>query len=253
LSASVVYGGEVLWTLNLGFKNKSQPKVKPDENTIYRIGSVTKLFPTIMMFQMYDQGFIESLDDPISDMFPDFTLVNPYATDQQGITWRQVASQNSGLPREAPCTPTLCNESTKEILSRLQNISLISPPWTMPSYSNLGYALLGRLLEDTVLQTFEEYTLQKIASPVGMVNTGFNYTAEVVRQMAISYAPDGSTIPLYNFGWWGPAGQAYSTTADLSNLMISLMKSEVPESTGLFERTDIAKEMMLPSKYSIST
>lgn len=99
---------------------------------------------------------------------------------------------------------------------------------TRPSYSNFGFALLGRLLEELVGESFESYVEKNILKPLNMANTGFTvrlstifteaiklitghqFTPEVRSKMAVGYF-DGTDqpAPLYDLGWEAPAGQMY--------------------------------------------
>ena len=63
---SVFYQDEILWSGHFGSKVYKQPGKKPNDSTVYRIGSVTKIFPVVMMYKFYEKGKISSIDDPIS-------------------------------------------------------------------------------------------------------------------------------------------------------------------------------------------
>ena len=66
ISMSVFYRDEILWSGHFGSKVYKQPGKKPNDSTVYRIGSVTKIFPVVMMYKFYEKGKISSIDDPIS-------------------------------------------------------------------------------------------------------------------------------------------------------------------------------------------
>ncbi|KAK2521522.1 hypothetical protein Q9233_010766 [Columba guinea] len=78
MSAIVIYNDTVLWTGNFGKKNGSDPSsVVPNEYTIYRIASVSKIFPTIMLYKMWEEGKVTSLDDPLERYAQNFVIKNP--------------------------------------------------------------------------------------------------------------------------------------------------------------------------------
>lgn len=117
-----------------------------------------------MLYQLYQNKLINSLDDPLTKYAPDFKIIDPFgkmyiiyvicifrlnyhffnctnirtcSDGSDGITLRQMASQLSGLQREAPCNATeenLCPQTTLQILASLSKNILIKPPWTEPSY-----------------------------------------------------------------------------------------------------------------------
>ena len=103
---------------------------------------------------------------------------------------------------------------------------VVLPSYTRPSYSNLGFALLGRVPEPGLNQTFEDYTIENIFGRLGMSNTGYDITSEVWSKMAQGY--DFSLQPYSSYpseGWETPAGGAFSSTRDLAELLIQFIKS----------------------------
>ena len=128
-----------------------------------------------------------------------YSFTNKLTVCSADITLRQMASQLSGLPREAPCGNqtqglNICPLTNEQVLSNLSFQSLIHPPWTIPSYrynkiqfynfrylsyfSYLAYALLGRLLIAYYNPhiTFEKYVQQNILETLQLANTGFVIT-----------------------------------------------------------------------------
>jgi len=241
ISMNIFYQDNILWSGHFGSKVYKQPEMTPNGSTAYRIGSVTKVFAVLLMYKLYEEGKISSLDDPLSKYASDFAIRNPYTN--ENITLREIASQMSGLSREAPCVFSCSNTTSAEQLALLKNRSLVLPPWKTPSYSNLGYALLGRLLTENLLnQTFESWTIETILKPLGMTNTGFEITDEVQKNMAFPYLPGGKRMPFMNIGWLAPSGQMYSTVDDLAKLGMMFAQ---PDKQKLFKPATL-REMMTP-------
>eukprot|EP01113_Clastostelium_recurvatum_P034364 TRINITY_DN4654_c0_g1_i3.p1 TRINITY_DN4654_c0_g1~~TRINITY_DN4654_c0_g1_i3.p1 ORF type:complete len:606 (+),score=123.90 TRINITY_DN4654_c0_g1_i3:99-1820(+) len=251
VSIGVVYDQTIIHTLNLGYKNKDAPQVPPDENTIFRIGSVTKLFSSISLYQMIESGVVASLDDPISKYWPNMTFLDPF-TAQDGNdghtspTFIQLATHLSGAPREAPCIIVNCNLTNEEMLPLLQQTMLIYPPFTQPSYSNLGYSLLGNTLGAISSSGYYQQMVQdQILTPLAMKSTGFTYSSDVVSRMAVGYDANGNPQPLYLEGWGAPAGQAYSTISDLS-VLVSAHLSDYWSSTNRLMSASQTRQYMMP-------
>lgn len=241
ISMNVFYRDKILWSGHYGSKVYKQPTLKPNDSTVYRIGSVTKIFAVLLVYKLYEEGKIVSIDDPLSKYAPNFFIHNPFTN--ENITLREIASQMSGLPREAPCIYQCSNTTSREQLALLRNRTLVLPPWTEPSYSNLGYALLGRLLTENLLnETFENWTKENILKPLGMANTGFEITEEVEKNMAFPYLPNGQRMKFVNLGWINPAGAMYSTIEDLAKLGMMFAQ---PEKQKLFKTASL-REMMTP-------
>lgn len=241
ISVSVFYQNRTLWTGHYGSKEYKREN-KPDDRTVYRIGSVTKVFVVLMVYKFYEEGLIDSLDDPLIKYVPEFDIQNPYT--MKNITIRQIASQMSGLPREAPCFYVCANVTSQQVIKQLANRSLVMTPGVMPSYSNLGYSLLGRLLTEKLLknQTFESWVIGRILRPLNMTNTGFDVTEQVQQNMAFPHDDKGKRMPFMIIDWVAPAGQMYSTLEDLTKL--GMMFSQ-PNNQNLFRPSSL-REMMYP-------
>eukprot|EP01116_Phalansterium_solitarium_P014939 TRINITY_DN3286_c0_g1_i1.p1 TRINITY_DN3286_c0_g1~~TRINITY_DN3286_c0_g1_i1.p1 ORF type:complete len:502 (-),score=146.34 TRINITY_DN3286_c0_g1_i1:116-1621(-) len=222
LYVAVTYGQQVVWEAGFGSKNLSDPGVPPDADTIFRIGSGTKMFAVFMLYQLWERGLL-ALDDPVTKFAPAFSIRPPYNSEASiDVTFKQLACHLAGLPREAPCGFP-CNLTTDEAFEYVADMVQISPPWTMPSYSNLGFALLGNILAEFVAeQRFEDYVGDNILEPLGMLSSGFEFTDDVISRMAVGYNPDGSVAELIDLGWERPAGQMYSSGADLAGLVMAL-------------------------------
>jgi CubicO group peptidase (beta-lactamase class C family) len=221
IAAGLVYRDKVLWSKGVGtiVKGKTSP---PTTTTVFRIGSVSKVFATLVVYQLFERRLLHSLDDPLVKYYPTFTIKS---LTNENITIRQMLAQMSGLPREAPCGPdsisgsNVCSTTTETIIQHLSDMHVIRPPWTRPSYSNLAYSLLGRILVEKVFYpgtTYEQYVRDYILMPLGMKNTGFEFTDDVIKSMATGYNVDGSSAVLADLGWNRPCGQMYSTVADLN-------------------------------------
>ena len=242
ISANIFYQETVLWTGHYGSKSLHlKNSTRPDDNTVYRIGSITKIFPVLLIYKLYENGVIQSVDDTLSKYIPEFNIRNPFTN--ENITLREIASQMSGLPREAPCIYHCEETSSSEQLALIKNRSLILAPWKMPSYSNLGYALLGRSITETLLNTtFEKWVQQEILDPLGMNNTGFEITPIVETNMAFPYGNNEQRMAFSKIGWAVPAGGMYSTIGDLTKLGMMFTQ---PNNQSIFKPSTV-RQMSLP-------
>ena len=240
ISLNVYYQDRVLRSSHFGRKTY-RGEHKPDNGTVYRIGSITKVFVVLMVYKLYEDGLIDSLDDSLCKYAPQFYIQNPFTG--QNVTIRQITTQMSGLPREAPCF-FFCNVTTEHQLMLLRNRSLVVPPWTVPSYSNLGYALLGRLLPERLLQTtFERWVEENILKPLNMTETGFRITEDVQRNLAFPHFKNGTIMPFMKLGWLAPAGEMYSSLNDLTKFGKLFTQ---PSKQNLLRPSSL-REMMLPA------
>lgn len=228
VSAAVVLDQEVIWAKGFGSRDLQNGPPPSPTDTLFRIGSISKLFVDLALLQLRDKGLVD-LDEEISVKFPELQITNPFPT-KRGITYRQLGSHMAAMPRSSPCQALWgnCNTTDDEMFKRLAQESLIQPLDAMPAYSNLGLALLGHLVGRIAGMKYEDYVQQNILNPLGMSNTGFRYTTQVQQKMAVgAFFGSKSPAPLYDLGWEGPAGQMYSSPTDLCKLMSLLFRDNL--------------------------
>jgi CubicO group peptidase (beta-lactamase class C family) len=98
----------------------------PTLDTIFEIGSISKVFVAIQTFQMLERGIIRSLYDPLSAYDARFSIRDPFSSTSVGPTLHQLLSQTSGLPREVPCDNIMtCNSTMDQILGSLATMKLV--------------------------------------------------------------------------------------------------------------------------------
>lgn len=144
LSVTIEYDQDVLFSKGFGFADLDK-KVPADSATVYRVGSVTKLFTALMLMQLRDAGTL-NLDDPIEKYLPEFKIKSRFP-DARPATFRQVVAHYSGLPREPPMQIEYENPdkfpTVEEQLTSLKDVEMILPPMSQFAYSNLGYNIMG--------------------------------------------------------------------------------------------------------------
>ncbi|KAM5248677.1 putative beta-lactamase-like 1 [Ctenodactylus gundi] len=264
MSAVVIHNDTVLWTGNFGKKNGSDPNSgRPNEYTMYRVASISKIFPVLMLYRLWEEGTVTSLDDPLEHYASTFTIHNPLgmasAPQHQGlmdrleemgpvprpspVTLRRMASQLSGLPRRLRSTSLLWRGSTQEALSLLKDDVLVADPGTRCHYSTLAFSLLAHILAaHTTHGDYQRWVSENVLEPLGMVDTGFDLTPSVRARLAAGFYASGRPAPLYDLGWYRPSGQMYSTPADLAKLAMTLLGSGPQR----LLRADVAKTLLAP-------
>ncbi|KAM9350306.1 putative beta-lactamase-like 1 [Symphorus nematophorus] len=257
ISAIVVLNDSVLWNGNFGKKNISDPSSPaPNEYTVYRIASLSKIFPTLMLYKLWEDGLVDSLDDPLEKYVDNFTIKNPLGKSggpassssvrtsrSPGLTLRRMASQLSGLPRRLRSTNLLWSGDTEAALNLLQDDVLVADPGTKCHYSNVAFSLFANILAQKVAGSdFESWVSENILDRLSMEDTGFNITPAIQKQMAVGVYSNGQPAPLYNLGWYRPAGQMYSTAADMAKLMMALLGGY----SGTLLRKDTINTMLTP-------
>lgn len=222
LTAVVVQDQEILWTGAFGMANK-ETQLKTDTNTICSICSISKLFTSVAIMKLYDEGKIR-LDDKVSDHLPAYTLKQKYP-ESGPITIRSLLTHSSGLPREAGYPywtgPDFPFPSQKEIDTKLKDQETLYPASTYFQYSNLGLTLLGEIVAEISGMPYDTYVEENILQPLGLSNTRTEMPEELYgTDLAIGYAAinrEGKRdkVKLFQANGIGPAAGFSSTVEDL--------------------------------------
>eukprot|EP01116_Phalansterium_solitarium_P010017 TRINITY_DN243_c0_g1_i1.p1 TRINITY_DN243_c0_g1~~TRINITY_DN243_c0_g1_i1.p1 ORF type:complete len:529 (+),score=126.51 TRINITY_DN243_c0_g1_i1:103-1689(+) len=223
VSLGLIYDQQLLWSGGFGNVNASdQRSPAPDGQTLYRIGSISKVFADLLALQLRDAGKLD-LDDPVNKYVPAFNPTNPFPNEQP-ISFRHLGSHQAGLPRESPCAAAFsqCNLTNDQMFRNIESTVLILPPNLQSVYSNMGFAVLGHALEILMGTPYDDLVTTNIVQPLGMTNTGFDYTQSVFNRMAWGFDPSYTDL-----GWEGPAGQMYSNVEDMAKLASFLLTADM--------------------------
>ena len=171
LSIAIVFDQEIVWAKGYGYSDLEK-KIPATPATVYRIGSVTKLFTSTAILQLRDQGKLR-LDDPVSLYLPWFRVRNPFP-DAPEITIRQLLTHTSGLGSywEALFNSRWTEIRTVEALIDLfADDPLLFEPGERFEYSNSGFAVAGLVIEKVSGQVYYDYVREHIFKPAGMEHT----------------------------------------------------------------------------------
>jgi CubicO group peptidase (beta-lactamase class C family)/D-alanyl-D-alanine dipeptidase len=219
LSIALVDDQAIVWARGFGYVDPKE-KVPATADTVYRVGSVSKLFTDIAVMQLVERGVLD-LDVPVTKYLPDFKPANPF---KKPITLRQMMAHRSGLVREPPVgnyfDPT--NPSLADMVKSLNKTELVYAPETHTKYSNAAIATVGYVLEYTQKQAFAKYVQRAVLAPLGLKKSGFEPTAALTKDLAqaIMWTYDGRVFPAPTFALgMAPAGSMYSTVNDLGRFV----------------------------------
>ena len=236
----IIKNNSIAWSKAYGFSDIKY-REKASRDTIYMTGSITKPFIATALLQLYEQGLFD-LDDDVNEYLP-FTLRNPnYPT--CNITFRMLLSHHSSINDHSllnwweyniyfksfpvPKDPYPWLEDVLVPDGKFYNPIVWNnyPPGGYGNYSNVGFILLGYLLERLTNQTFEQYCQDNILTPLQMLNTSFHPDSLDEDQLAIPYVRILRLyIPLrhYDYNYVTAAGGVRSTLEDLSIFLLAHM------------------------------
>lgn len=217
--------------------------IPPNSQTIYEIGSITKVFTGLVLSSLVNDGTV-ALDDSIQlHLPPDVARSLPVGV--QAITLRHLATHTSGLPRlsngffsdRVDLANPYKNYTTSELYADLATIELLSPPGQKYEYSNLGMGLLGHLLSLKAARPYEDLVKQRLCETMWMSDTTILLTQSQQQRLVPGHSLDGNLTSNWDFDVTAPAGAFRSTVADLLTfLQANLNQTETPV-TAMFQRS----------------
>jgi CubicO group peptidase (beta-lactamase class C family) len=192
---------------------------KPDENTLYGIGSITKLFTCFLLADMVKRGEL-NLDDPISKFLPD-SVKTPTQNGKE-ITLYHLATHTSGLPTRpnnlSPANPDnpYADYTVEQMFNFLSNYKLTREIGSKYEYSNIGVGLLGYILTHKAGLDYEKLVRKRICEPFNLNSTVITIPTKLQLNVAAPYNNEGQSISEWTFSpTFAGAGSLKSTINDM--------------------------------------
>ena len=215
----VVHDQTLLLAAGFGCANLER-RIGATPDTLYRIGSVTKVFEATALMQGRDAGRLR-LDDPVDRSVPEVWFRGADGA-RQSPTWRQLASHTAGLPRDV--RPIL--GTVPDLFRFLERQAGITAPGSHYAYSNLGFLVLGQAVAALAGSTYHEYVRRHIFEPLGMASSTYDIEAADPGRLAIGYlrvSPTAEGWSGYRAGYqspFPPSGTVLSSANDLSRFLM---------------------------------
>lgn len=167
LSIALVDDQDIVWEQGFGYQDKER-KLPATADTIYQVGSITKMFTVLAAMQLREQGSFD-IDQPLQKFLPDFSMKSRYP-DSQPITARTIMTHHSGISTnyfKGWATDTPYTELVKE----LHNEYVAFPPNYIFQYSNSAMTLLGCAVKQISGQDYPDYIRDRLLLPMNMKNS----------------------------------------------------------------------------------
>lgn len=187
-------------------------------DTVFEIGSVTKVFTSLLLTDTVQRGEV-ALTDPVSKYLPAGVKM-PERGGRQ-ITLQDLATHTSGLPRLpsnlAPKNPAnpYADYSVEQLYQFLSDYQLTRDIGSQYEYSNLGGGLLGHVLARRAGMDYETLVRRRICEPLGMKSTGITLTADMKTRFAVGHNQALETVAYWDLPTLAGAGALRSTVNDL--------------------------------------
>lgn len=206
----------------------------PDAQTVFQIGSVTKIFTASLLQVLAERGVV-SLDSTLSEL-----IGNEFELSEQvaNINVKQLATHTSGLPRIPKAVLKKIEELAGKDNVMVDPYSYLGPEYMFAyledapdtkapgkfAYSNYGVGLLGHVLEKVTDESLEDLLMKEIFAPLGMQSTGITVTPAIEQKFAQGYDTKGQAAGLWHSKALGAAGAVNSTMADMLKFVRSSLE-----------------------------
>lgn len=194
-------------------------KTEVTRDTVYRVGSITKVMTATVVLQLRDEGKL-TLDDPLEKYLPEATkIVYPNGEADPRVTLGQILTHTSGMPRLGKVDYTRSDRDVTEedLLGELDGLVLDSVPGTAGVYSNLAVSFLGPVIARVTGKSYEDAMQERLFDPLGMKSVWRR--EDVKGPLALGHIVGGKKVtvdpPHWRLGAMEPAGGLYTSLDDL--------------------------------------
>ncbi|MEH1100673.1 serine hydrolase domain-containing protein [Micromonospora sp. CPCC 205561] len=244
VSAALHRADRPLWTCTVGGTG-NDTELGP--GTRFRIGSVTKTFTAVLTLQCRDDGLLD-LDDPLARH-----LDLPAHGE---LTVRRLLSHTAGLQREpyGDVWDNLRAPDVERLLADLVRVERVLPPGRRYHYSNLGMALLGRLVGRLRGGSWAEVLAERVLTPLGLAETSVTPGPHAATGFLVdAYSDEAHPEPPTDFGAVGPAAQLWSTASDMARWAAFLADPAALDPAGAVLAPATLDEMRWPATVTDET
>jgi CubicO group peptidase (beta-lactamase class C family) len=214
-----VKDGAAFFSKGYGFVDLERAKPVSPERTIFRIGSISKVFTAMAAVQLADRGKLD-LQTDVNRYLKKIKIPTNYP---QPITAAQLLSHTAGLDEIRPGTQAPNSEGVLSLPAFLQTrLARIRPPGEVISYSTYGITLAGELIEEVSGMSFESYLKKNVWQPLGMDHTSITVPESLASDLAVGYEYREGVNRPQPYEWYHttPASSINSTALDMAKFML---------------------------------
>ena len=200
-------------------------------DTLFRIASMTKAFTALSILKLRDEGKL-ALDAPVETYVPELRGWKYPTDDSPKIRVRELLTHTAGFVTDDPWgdrqTPLPEDDFTRLLRD---GVPFTRPPATAMEYSNLGYALLGRIIANVSGQPYKDVVQRLLLTPLGMTSTGYDVAAAPAERRALGYRWEDNAWklePTMAHGAFGAMGGIQTSATDYAKWVAYLLSAWPP-------------------------
>jgi CubicO group peptidase (beta-lactamase class C family) len=220
----LVQNGKVLYQRGYGFANVARRQPVDPETTIWRIGSISKVFTATAVVQLADRGRYRLTDD-VNRYLTSFKVP---ATYPEAVTFEHLLTHTAGFDEIRPGTRAETAAGLLPLGDFLSNkLIRLRPPGRTISYSTYGITLGGYLVEQVSGVDFETYLARNIWRPLGMTRSNITVPDALKADLAQGYEYEGGSNKLADWEWYHttPASSINASAADMGRFIIAHLQN----------------------------
>ncbi|MCO1655646.1 serine hydrolase domain-containing protein [Pseudonocardia humida] len=169
--------------------------VEATADSVFQIGSVTKLWTATLVMQLVDEGVV-GLDDPVRAHLPEFRIADEDAAAQ--ITVRQLLTHTAGFEGDIFTDTGTGDDCLEKFVAVLHGVPQLFAPGEQFSYSNAGYCVLGRLVEVLRGRPYDACLREHVLSPLGLTHAATGAAEAIMFRAAVGHVepePGAAVVP----------------------------------------------------------
>lgn len=257
ISFGLVVDGQLIYKNSYGYTDVEK-KIPATSSSLFRIASMSKSFTCMAILKLRDEGKLD-LDDPAYLYIPELKNLKYPTADAPHITIRHLMTHGAGFPEDNPWGDRQLADTDKDLMEFIgKQISFSNPPGIAYEYSNLGFALQGKIISKVSGMRYQDYIKQNILEPLGMKTTTYEYGDVAADKLAHGYRwlneKWNEEILLHDTkdGSWGAMGSMISSIDEFANYMAFHMSAWPPNNAkddGPIKRSSV-REMHHPWRWN---
>ncbi|WP_026628865.1 serine hydrolase domain-containing protein [Dyadobacter alkalitolerans] len=250
----IVADGQLVMSGATGF-SEIATETKASPGSLFRIASMSKSVTAMGILALRKEGKLK-LDDPAYLYIPELKDMPSLTSDAPAITIRHLLTHQAGFPEDNPWGDRQLDTKDEQLIELIKKgISFSNVPGVTYEYSNLGFAMLGKIISHVSGQPYQEYINEVVFKKLGMTNTIWEYTKAPANLLAHGYRFEDELWKeeeLEHDGTYGAMGGLITSIDDFSKY-VSFHLSAWPPSNdpemGPVSRSDV-REMQMPWNFS---
>src|SRR5205809_7326381 len=232
VAVAVAKDGQIVWEDAIGWANREQ-RIPATTNTIYPLASISKPITATGLMVLVERGQVD-LDLPINTYLGPAKLTG-LAGDARGATVRRVLSHTAGLPLHSQFFYSDRGYAPPDMAETIRRYGkLVFPPGQVVEYSNLGYGIIGNVIERVSGKSYAEFMRQEVFVPLGLTHTSIDLPIGLENFVAERYDNDERALPFFTFDHIG-ASSVYSSAHDLVRFAMFHLKDRLPDQRAILQ------------------